>query len=136
MLPDGSAGNVISGEYHALNGDMANLISGNYTRNDGTSGNIYDPVPERTAIGVPLAKVKKLHTCVRTIQGTTIHPTIVRPVTEPAIFIEEKIVYPAVTRSGYTVGGTTIPPSTITVAMAGCDGSPRIYVTGDDWAKK
>ncbi len=131
MLPDGSAGNVISGKYQAFNGDLANLISGNYTLHDGTSGNIYDPVPEPTARGVPLAKVKRLHTCVRTIQGTTIHPTFVRPVTEPAIFIEEKVVYPAVTRPGYTVGGTTIPPYTITAAMSGCDKFPWVYIAED-----
>ncbi|KAF2147213.1 uncharacterized protein K452DRAFT_211951, partial [Aplosporella prunicola CBS 121167] len=118
IFPDGSSGNIVSGNYNRTDGSSVNLLTGDYTDN-GTSGNIYSSdaadkpntatlsiPPLYTASGVGSAiPISALGTIV--VYTTTVPETTIQPTTIPASTVK------ALTVSGTTIAGsTTVTPTT------------------------
>ncbi|KAI9804191.1 MAG: hypothetical protein M1825_001593 [Sarcosagium campestre] len=123
FLPDGSYGNVVSGDYTAEDGATANLISGDFTLKDGQKGNVYAgkekekpnmatlTLPEVfTAAGVGEAiaasNLGGLRTYTTTVPTTITGPTTLAPETLPSS-IESGRPVPGLVLPGATVDGTT-----------------------------
>ena len=135
FLPDGSYGNIVSGNYTSAQGGIANLITGNYTLSAGQAGNIYSSVPSAkpntatlaiptpwTSSGIGTAisasRVGQLATYTTTIPGTVIAPSAVTAQTITPSYGNITII------SATTIPGTSLPPVTTTVTTAGSGLTP------------
>lgn len=128
FLPDGSYGNIFSGNYTSASGGTANLINGNFSLPTGEIGNIYSSVPSArpntaallvptpwTSRGIGTAisasQVGQLVTYITTISGSWIGPLTIHAQTITQGYGAGNVTM----FSASTVSGTSVPPLTTTI---------------------